>query len=52
MKEDKTTIVEKNPYKYNGESTHSSPHSKALLSVGNQRVTNNKKVYIESSYTS
>ena len=52
MKKVETTIIEKkNPYKYNGEileSTHSSPHSKALLSVDNQRVINNKKVFIES----
>lgn len=52
MKKVETTLIEKkNPYKYNGEilkSTHSSPHSKSLLSVVNQRVTNNKKVYIES----
>jgi len=45
MKEEKTTIVKKNPYKYNGESLHISPHSKALLSVDNQQVTNSKKVY-------
>jgi tRNA-2-methylthio-N6-dimethylallyladenosine synthase len=48
MKEEKTTIVKKNPYKYNGESLHNSPHSKALLSIDNQQVTNSKKVYIES----
>jgi tRNA-2-methylthio-N6-dimethylallyladenosine synthase len=48
MKEEKTTIVKKNPYKYNGESLHNSPHSKALLSADNQQVTNSKKVYIES----
>jgi tRNA-2-methylthio-N6-dimethylallyladenosine synthase len=48
MKGETNTIKEKNPYKYNGESTHISPHSKALLNTDNQQLTNNKKVYIES----
>ena len=47
MKGETNTIKEKNPYKYNGESTHISPHSKALLNTDNQQLTNNKKVYIE-----
>ena len=51
MKEDKTTIVEKNPYKYNGESLHISPQPKALQRIDNQSVTKSKKFYIESSYT-
>ena len=48
MKGETNTIKEKNPYKYNGESTHISPHSKSLLNTDNQQLTNNKKVYIES----
>jgi tRNA-2-methylthio-N6-dimethylallyladenosine synthase len=48
MKGETNTIKEKNPYKYNGESTHISPHSKALLNTDNQQLTNNKKVFIES----
>jgi len=47
MKGETNTIKEKNPYKYNGESTHISPHSKALLNTDNQQLTNNKKVFIE-----
>lgn len=52
MKEDKTTIVEKNPYKYNGESLHISPHPKSLQSNDNEVVTKSKKFFIESSYIS
>ena len=48
MKGETNTIKEKNPYKYNGESTHISPHSKSLLNTDNQQLTNNKKVYLES----
>jgi hypothetical protein len=42
--------IERNPNEYNGEvlkSHQSSHHSKSLLSTDNQRVTNNKKVFIE-----
>lgn len=52
MKEEKATILEKNPYQYNGESTHISPHPKSLETSVNQVVTKGKKFYIESSYTS
>jgi len=46
MKEDKTTIVEKNPYKYNGESLHISSQPKALQRIDNQSVKKTKKFYI------
>ena len=48
MKEEKATILEKNPYQYNGESTHISPHPKSLETSVNQVVTKGKKFYIES----
>ena len=42
------TIKEKNPYEYNGESLHKSPHTKYSQSVGEEVVTKSKKFYIES----
>lgn len=48
MKEVKTTISKKNPYRYNGESTHISPQKNQSLSTDTEGVMKNKKVYIES----
>ena len=48
MKEVKTTISKKNPYRYNGESTHFSSHQNQSQASNNEGVMKNKKVYIES----
>jgi tRNA-2-methylthio-N6-dimethylallyladenosine synthase len=48
MKKEETSILEKNPYQYNEESTHISHHSKSLHYVDNQGVNKSKKFYIES----
>ena len=48
MKKEETSILEKNPYQYNEQSTHISPHSKYLHYVDNQGVKKSKKFYIES----
>ena len=48
MKKEETSILEKNPYQYNEQSTHISPHSKSLHYVDNQGVKKSKKFYIES----
>jgi len=44
------TIKEKNPYEYNGESLHKSPHTESSQSVEKEVVTKSKKFYIESSF--
>jgi hypothetical protein len=51
MKEDKTTLLKKNPYQYNGESLHISPHENSTQSVDDEVVTKSKKFYIGSSHT-
>ena len=48
MKKEETSILEKNPYQYNEESTHISLNSKSLHYVDNQGFNKSKKFYIES----
>ena len=48
MKEDKTTILEKNLNLYNSESTHISFHRKSLHRFKDEIITTSKKFYIES----
>tara|TARA_B110000914_G_scaffold221836_1_gene234276 strand:+ start:193 stop:1689 length:1497 start_codon:yes stop_codon:yes gene_type:complete len=43
-----TTIKEKNPYEYNGESLHKSPHTNQSKTTDNEVVKKSKKFYIES----
>ena len=52
MKEVTTKEVKRNPYQYNGKSLHISQHIKSSQNVESEVDTNNKKVFIESSYTS
>ena len=48
MKEDKTTILEKNPNLYNSESAHIPPHRKSPQRFKDEIVNTSKKFYIES----
>ena len=48
MKGLEETIPVKNPYEYNGESLHISPHTNQSETTDNEVVKKSKKFYIES----